>query len=83
MLDGSADNEPTKDWIRISVSTLHGKVERPHNQFPVMVPCDYRDVERAQPVVDLCACDGSDRSDQLRTTPIAPIRGFVAQRSAL
>jgi hypothetical protein len=60
MLDRSADNEPTKDRIRISVSTLHGKVERPHNQFPVMVPCDYRDVERAQPLVDLCACDGSD-----------------------
>ena len=60
MLDRSADNEPTKDWIRISVSTLHGKVERPHNQSPVMVPCDYRNVERAQPLVDLCACDDSD-----------------------
>ena len=24
----AADNEPTKDWIRISVSALHGKGER-------------------------------------------------------
>jgi hypothetical protein len=40
---------------------LHGKVERQHNQSPVMVASDYRDVERAQPIVDLGACDGSDR----------------------
>ena len=60
-LNRSAYDEPTKDWIRISVSVLHGKVERHHNQSPVMVPFDYRDVERAQPIVDLRACDGSDR----------------------
>ena len=47
LLNSSADNEPTKDWIRIRVSALHGKVERQHNQPPVMVPCDRRDVERA------------------------------------
>ena len=61
LLNSSTDNEPPKDWIRISVSALHGKVERQHNQSPVMVPCEYRDVERPQPIVDLCACDGSDR----------------------
>jgi hypothetical protein len=40
LLNSSADNEPTKDWIRISVSALDGKVERQHNQLSVMVPCD-------------------------------------------
>ena len=61
LLNSSADNEPTKDWIRIGVSALHGKIERQHNQSPEMVPFDNRDVERAQPIVDLCACNGSDR----------------------
>jgi hypothetical protein len=61
LLNSSADNEPTKDWIRIGVSALHGKVECHRNESSVMVPCDNRDVERAQPIGDLAACNGFDR----------------------
>ena len=70
-LNRSAYDEPTKDWIRISVSALHGNVERQHNQPPVTIPCDYGDVERAQPIVDLRT---RNRCDRLATESFAKDR---------
>ena len=70
-LTGSAYDEPTKDWIEISVPVFHGKAERLHNRLPIMIPCDYGDVERAQPIVDL---GNRNRCDRLATESFAKDR---------